>query len=29
MKDSWTYKKLDEVGTVIGGSTPKTDVPEF
>ena len=29
MKDSWTYKKLDEVGTVIGGNTPKTDVPEF
>ena len=29
MKENWTYKKLGEVGTVIGGSTPKTDVPEF
>ncbi len=29
MKQNWTYKKLGEVGTVIGGSTPKTDVAEF
>ena len=29
MKENWTYKKLGEVGTVIGGSTPKTDVAEF
>lgn len=29
MKEKWTYKKLGEVGTIIGGSTPKTDVPEF
>lgn len=29
MKHNWTYKKLGEVGSVIGGSTPKTDVPEF
>jgi len=28
-KQNWTYKKLGEVGSVIGGSTPKTDVPEF
>lgn len=29
MKENWTYKKLGEVGTVIGGSTPKTDVSDF
>ncbi len=29
MKQNWTYKKLGEVGTVIGGSTPKTDNPDF
>lgn len=29
MNHNWTYKKLGEVGTVIGGSTPKTDNPEF
>ena len=28
-KQNWTYKKLGEVGTIIGGSTPKTDVPEY
>ena len=29
MKENWTYKKLGDVGTVIGGGTPKTDNPEF
>lgn len=29
MKKDWTYKKLGEVGTIIGGSTPKTDNPDF
>lgn len=29
MKHNWKYKKLGEVCTVIGGSTPRTDVPEY
>ncbi len=28
-KHDWTYKKLGEVATVVGGSTPKTSVPEY
>lgn len=29
MKESWTYKKIKEVGEVIGGTTPSTNNPEF
>ena len=29
MKHNWKYKKLGEVCSVIGGSTPRTDVPEY
>ena len=29
MKQNWEYKKLGEVGSVIGGSTPRTNVAEF
>ncbi len=28
-KHDWTYKKLGEVATVVGGSTPKTSVHEY
>ncbi|SHL36039.1 restriction endonuclease subunit S [Fibrobacter sp. UWH6] len=29
MKQKWTCKTLAEVGTIVGGSTPKTNVAEF
>ena len=29
MKEGWEYKKLGEVAEIIGGSTPKTDIPEY
>lgn len=29
MKEGWEYKKLGEVATVVGGSTPKTNVQEY
>ena len=29
MKQGWEYKKLGEVAEIIGGSTPKTDIPEY
>lgn len=29
MKEGWTYKKICEVGSVIGGTTPSTRNPEF
>jgi len=29
MKKGWTYKKIKEVGEVIGGTTPSTSNPEF
>lgn len=29
MKHNWEYKRLGEVCDVIGGSTPRTDIPEF
>lgn len=29
MKHDWEYKKLGEVAEIIGGSTPKTNVPEY
>ncbi|MBQ6201580.1 MAG: restriction endonuclease subunit S [Prevotella sp.] len=29
MKEGWTYKKLGEVGEVIGGTTPSTTNPDF
>ena len=29
MKENWTYKKLGEVCTIVGGSTPKTSEKEF
>lgn len=28
-KHGWTYKKLGEVATIISGSTPKTNIPEY
>ena len=28
-KNNWTYKKLGEVATIIGGSTPKSNVEEY
>lgn len=29
MKEGWTYKKLGEVATIIGGSTPKSNIEEY
>ena len=29
MKRNWEYKKLGDVCTVVGGSTPKTNIPEY
>ena len=29
MKEGWTYKKIKDVGEVIGGTTPSTTNPEF
>ena len=29
MKEGWIYKKLGEVATIIGGSTPKSNVEEY
>ena len=29
MKRNWEYKKLGDVCTVLGGSTPKTNIPEY
>ena len=29
MKEGWTYKKIKEVGDVIGGTTPSTSNPSF
>lgn len=29
MKEGWTYKKIKDVGEVIGGTTPSTNNPEF
>lgn len=29
MKEGWTYKKICEVGSVIGGTTPSTQNPNF
>lgn len=29
MKEGWTYKKLGEVATIVGGSTPKTSIEEY
>ena len=29
MKQNWVYKKLGDVSTIIGGSTPKTNVSEY
>ena len=29
MKEGWTYKKLGEVATIVGGSTPKSNIKEF
>ena len=29
MKQGWTYKRLGEVATIIGGSTPKTSIEEY
>ena len=29
MKQGWTYKKLGEVATIVGGSTPKTSIEEY
>lgn len=29
MKHNWEYKRLGDVCLVIGGSTPRTDIPEF
>ncbi len=29
MREGWTYKKLGEVATIIGGSTPKSNVMEY
>ena len=29
MKEGWTYKKIKEVGEVIGGTTPSTSNPAF
>ncbi len=29
MKEGWTYKKLGEVATVVGGSTPKSNIEEY
>ena len=29
MKQGWEIKKLGEVATIVGGSTPKTNVPSF
>ena len=29
MREGWTYKKLGEIATIIGGSTPKTNIKEF
>ena len=29
MKQDWKYKKLGDVANIIGGSTPKTDIPEY
>ncbi len=28
-KQNWTYKKLGEVATVVGGSTPKSNIEEY
>jgi type I restriction enzyme S subunit len=29
MREGWTYKKLGEVATIIGGSTPKSNIEEY
>ena len=29
MKEGWTYKTLGEVATIIGGSTPKSNIEEY
>ena len=29
MKQDWKFKKLGDVCTVVGGSTPKTNIPEY
>ncbi len=29
MREGWTYKKLGEVATIIGGSTPKSNLEEY
>ena len=28
-KQDWTYKKLGEVATIVGGSTPKSNIEEY
>lgn len=29
MREGWEIKKLGEIGTIVGGSTPKTNIPEY
>ena len=29
MKEGWTYKRIKDIGTVIGGTTPNTNVAEY
>lgn len=29
MREGWTYKKLGEVATIVGGSTPKSNIEEY
>ena len=29
MRHGWEIKKLGEIGTIVGGSTPKTNIPEY